>query len=92
MKNPTTPFAHQYPYLNYWKEAWGDMETTNGDWNRPRIRLIDEGGTWYEDYESKSHEEALKKAEKYLRSIEGRRFDKETIAALEEDYRTYKLK
>lgn len=87
MKNKTQPFATQYPYLNYWREDWGDMETTNGDWNRPRIRLIDEGGTWYEDYESKSHEEALQKAEEYLRSKEGRRFDKETIATLEADYK-----
>lgn len=81
------PFATQYPYLNYWIEDWGKMETTNGDWNRPRIRLIDEGGTWYEDYESKSHEEALQKAEEYLRSKEGRRFDKETITALEAEYK-----
>jgi hypothetical protein len=51
------------------------METTNGDWNRPRIRLIDEGGTWYEDYDSKSQEEALQ----FLRSKEGCRYDKETI-------------
>ena len=87
MKKKTQPFATQYPYLNYWREDWGEMETTNGDWNRPRIRLIDEGGTWYEDYESKSHEEALQKAEEYLRSKEGRRFDKETIEALEEDYK-----
>ena len=87
MKNKTQPFSTQYPYLNYWIEDWGEMETTNGDWNRPRIRLIDEGGTWYEDYESKSHEEALQKAEEYLRSKEGRRFDKETIEALEEDYK-----
>lgn len=87
MKKKKQNFADQYPYLGYWIEDWGDMETTNGDWNRPRIRLIDEGGTWYEDYESKSHEEALQKAEEYLRSKEGRRFDKETIAALEEDYK-----
>jgi hypothetical protein len=92
MKNTTPPFAQQYPYINYWREEWGDMETTNGDWNRPRIRLIDEGGTWYEDYDSKTHEEALQKAENYLRSVEGKRFDKETIAALEEEYRALRLK
>jgi hypothetical protein len=87
MKKPSKSFAEQYPYLNYWREEWGDMETTNGDWNRPRIRLIDEGGTWYEDYESKSHEEALHKAEKFLHSNEGCRYDKETIAVLEEAYK-----
>jgi hypothetical protein len=86
MKKPNKPFTEQYPYLAYWIEDWGEMETTNGDWNRPRIRLIDEGGTWYEDYTSTSHEEALQKAEEYLRSDEGRRYDKETIDALEEEY------
>jgi hypothetical protein len=87
MKNPTKSFATQYPYLTYWIKDWGEMETTNGDWNRPRIRLIDEGGTWYEDYDSKSHDEALQKAEQYLREPEGSRFDKKTITALEDDYK-----
>ena len=87
MKKKQT-FATQYPYLNYWIEDWGDMETTNGDWNRPRIRLIDMGGTCYEDYDAKSHEEALEKAEKYLREVEfPERMDKETIAELEEEYK-----
>ncbi len=91
MKKPNKFFSETYPYLTYWIEDWGEMETTNGDWGRPRIRLIDEGGTWYEDYESKSQEEALQKAEKYLRSKEGCRFDKETIEALEEEYRNLGL-
>ena len=87
MKKPSKSFSQQYPYITYWIEDWGEMEVTNGDWNRPRIRLMDEGGTWYEDYNSKSHEEALQNAEKYLRSVEGSRFDKETIEALEEAYK-----
>ena len=87
MKKPNKSFSETYLYLTYWIEDWGEMETTNGDWNRPRIRLIDEGGTWYEDYDSTSNEEALQKAEKYLRGAEGRRFDKETIEALEEEYK-----
>ena len=87
MKNPTQPFAQTYPYLTYWIEDWGEMETTNGDWNRPRIRLLDEGGTCYEDYDSKTHDEAFQKAEKYLREEESKRFDKESREALEEEYR-----
>jgi hypothetical protein len=31
MKKPTKPFSEQYPYLNFWREEWGDMETTNGE-------------------------------------------------------------
>ena len=87
MKNPTKSFAQTYPYLTYWIEDWGEMETTNGDWNRSRIRLLDEGGTCYEDYDSKTHDKALQKAEKYLREEESKRFDKESRKALEEEYR-----
>lgn len=88
MKKPNKSFSEIYPYLTYWIEEWGEMETTDGNWNRPRIRLIDEGGTCYEDYDSKTHEEALVKAEKYLREVDfPSRFDKETIEALEEEYK-----
>lgn len=53
----------------------------------PKIRLIDMGGTCYEDYTSKNHEDALQNAENYLRMVDfPARFDKETIASLEEDY------
>ena len=86
MKTPNKSFSQTYPYLTYWIEDWGEMETTNGDWNRPRIRLIDESGTCYEDYDSKTHEEALVKAEKYLREVESKRFDKATRDSLEADY------
>jgi hypothetical protein len=92
MKKPTKSFSEQYPYLAYWIEDWGEMTTTNGDWGHPRIALIDMGGDVYRDYESKSHDEALAKAEKFLREVDfPERMDKETIAALEEDYRRLKL-
>lgn len=55
------PFQEQYPYLAYWIEDWGEMTTTNGDYGNPRIILIDEGGDCYQDYDSKSHDEALQK-------------------------------
>lgn len=91
MKKKKT-FAQQYPYLAYWAEDWGEMETTNGDWGRARISLIDDGGYVYQDYESKSHDEALQKAEKFLRKVDfPERFDKETIDALEADYQRFKL-
>ncbi|TAE41855.1 MAG: hypothetical protein EAZ70_12425 [Runella slithyformis] len=82
------------PYLAYWFEEWGEMQTTNGDWGNPRISLIDTGGDCYRDYDSKSHEEALDKAEKWLREIDfPARMNQETIInSLEEDYVLYGLK
>lgn len=86
------PFQQQYPYLAYWIEDWGEMTTTNGDCGNSRLSLIDEGGDCYQDYDSKSHDEALQKAEKWLREVDfPERMDKETIDSLEEDYVLYKL-
>jgi hypothetical protein len=86
------PFADLYPYIDYWINDWGEMETTNGNWGRSRLMLIDEGGTAYQDEGSKSHDEALVKAEKFLRTVWGPDcFDKETIVALEEEYQALGL-
>ena len=93
MKKPTKSFAQTYPYGTYWIEDWGEMETTNGNWGRPRLSLIDMGEDVYRDYDSESHEEALVKAEKYLREVDfPARFDKETIEALEAEYLTISQK
>jgi hypothetical protein len=91
MKKSAT-FAQTYPYLAYWIEAWGEMQTTNGDYRNSLLTLLDEGGTCYEDEGSGTIEEAFAKAEKYLRAIEfPDRFDQETIDELEADYQKYKL-
>jgi hypothetical protein len=91
MKNPST-FSQTYPYLTYWIEAWGEMQTTNGDYNNSRLTLFDEGGTCYEDEGSYTIEEAFAKAEKYLRETEfPERFDRETIDEIEADYQKYNL-
>lgn len=83
-----TNFSQQFPYLDYYIENWGEMETTNGDWGHSRLTLLDEGGTVYEDKGSTSNDEALEKAEKFLRSDYGPQcFDKESIVALEEEYK-----
>ncbi|MCU0390390.1 MAG: hypothetical protein MUE81_04680 [Thermoflexibacter sp.] len=64
------------------------MQTTNGDYGQSRLALIDEGGTRYEDEGSKSIEEAFQKAENYLRhELFPEIMDKETIDALEEEYK-----
>ena len=83
-------FSQTYPYLAYWIECWGEMQTTNGEYGNSRLALFDEGGTCYEDEGSDSIEEAFAKAEKHLRETEfPDRFDKETIDELEADYKKY---
>jgi hypothetical protein len=95
MKKLTKPFAQTYPYLTYWIEDWGYMQIGN-DVDFPYgkfLMLIDQGGTCYQGDAEKTLDEAFQKAEKYLREVDfPERFDKETIASLEEDYETFKLK
>jgi hypothetical protein len=85
------PFHKQYPYLAYWIEDWGEMQTSGGG-HHPYLCLVDEGGNVYTDWETSDRTEALKKAEKYLREVDfPSRMDKETIESLEEDYKTCNL-
>jgi hypothetical protein len=81
----------EYPYLTYWIEDWGEMQTTTGEYGQSRLALYDEGGTCYEDEGSKTFAEALEKAEKYLREVESERFSPETIEALEDEYKALGL-
>ena len=91
MKNKKQLIAKQYPYLAYWIEYWGEMETTNGQYSS-LLTLLDEGGTCYEDKNSKTIDEAFEKAEKYLRKVESKRFDQDIIDSLEANYQLYGLK
>jgi hypothetical protein len=87
MKKPPKYFAKKYPYLNYFIEDWGEMQTSSGAWGQPRLCLVDEGGNVYTDYDTKDYDEALQKAENYLRYVDfPSRMDKETIKELEDDY------
>jgi hypothetical protein len=93
MKKPTRHISQHYPYLAYFIEEWGEMTITDGNWGRAYLALVDMGGNVYDDYETKDHEEALQKAEKFLREIDfPSRMDKETIEALEEEYQELGLK
>ncbi len=74
-----------FPYLYFWAEDWGEMQTTNGDYNQSRLTLLDEGGTFYKDENSNSLEEAFEKAEKFLRKENN--FDELSIEELEKEYR-----
>jgi hypothetical protein len=94
MKKPIKTFAQTYPYLAYWIEDWGYMQIGN-DVDFPYgkfLMLIDQGGTCYQGDAEKTLDEALEKAERYVREIESKRFDKATKAELEEEYKQLKLK
>ncbi len=91
MKN----FSHLYPYLSWWLSEQGYMQLGQGnEYNHePFLMLIDEGGMIWEDDDSEGIDEALVRAEKYLREEEfPDNFDKETIESIEEDYKKYNLK
>ena len=93
MKKPSKSFAETYPYLAYWIEDWGYMQIGN-DYDFPHgkfLMLIDQGGTCYQDDSEKTLDDAFQKAEKFLRKVDfPKRFDKEIIDSLEEDYKTFK--
>lgn len=84
-------FEELYPYLAYWLEDWGEMQTTAAQYGHSRIMLTDEGGVCYEDQNSRTFDDALQKAEAYIREVESERFDQASIISLEEDYKKYGL-
>jgi hypothetical protein len=89
MKKPSKSFAQQYPYLNYWINSWGWISIGfNEDFPYGGfLKVIDTGGVCYECDRESTLDELFEKAEKYLRDVESRRFDKETIYSLEEAYK-----
>jgi hypothetical protein len=91
MKKNTKPFSTQYPYLDYWINSWGFITMGNNE-NFPYggfFKLIDMGGVVFECDKAAGEtlDTLFQKAEKYLREVESKRFDKETIEALEAEYR-----
>ncbi|MCU0328745.1 MAG: hypothetical protein MUE53_07120 [Chitinophagales bacterium] len=65
-------FSKLYPYLGWWLDNQGYMQLGyDGDaYESAILWLIDEGGEIYRDEESTSIDEALKKAEKFVREEE----------------------
>jgi hypothetical protein len=60
MKKPPKYFYSTYPYLAYFIEDWGEMQTSGGG-NYPYLCLVDEGGNVYTDWETSDRDEALQK-------------------------------
>lgn len=62
----TTSFSEKYPHIAWWVECHGELETGQNYNYNSFVRLLDEGGLWWEDKNSKSLDEALDKAEAFL--------------------------
>jgi hypothetical protein len=67
-----TTFSKQYPYLAWWLNHQGYMQMGyDGDaYEYALLWLFDQGGTVWQDDESETFEEALAKAEKYVREVD----------------------
>ena len=61
-------FEKQYPYVSAWIYSSGWMEFGQDDYSDSLIRILDEGGLLWEDETSKTLDQALKRAEEYLKN------------------------
>ena len=80
------PFPTDYPYLHWWITNHGYIRLGIDDnsFSDSMLMILDAGGTCQEDEDSDTVEEALAKAEEYLRTGETPdRFGAETILEIE---------
>lgn len=80
------PFSTQYPYLTYWIENHGYIQLGPDDdsLSDAFLTILDAGGVCWEDADAASVDEALQKAEEYLRTEEfPNRFDEAVIRKIE---------
>lgn len=61
-------FEKHYPYVSTWIYTAGWIEFGSDDNSDSMIRILNEGGMVWEDEKSKTLDEALKKAENYLKN------------------------
>jgi hypothetical protein len=59
-------FSNRYPHIAWWIDNHGWIEIGTDEYSNSLIRLLDEGGTWWEDEEATTIDEALEKAENFL--------------------------
>lgn len=60
-------FKKHFPYLNAWLESEGELQMGEGYMTSGILRLLNMGGDVWIDEESETIDEALLKAETYLR-------------------------
>lgn len=78
-------FSTLYPYLAWWCENHGYMETGGyPEYGQSLVVLLDDGGTCWESEKISDLNQAYEAAEKYLKEVEiPERFGEEVIAEIE---------
>jgi len=69
-------FSKIYPHIAWWIKNQGWIEIGTDENSDSLIRLLDEGGTWWEDEDALTVDEALSNAEKFLTDDLPQRFGK----------------
>jgi hypothetical protein len=72
-------FSQMYPHIAWWIDNHGWIELGTDEHSSSLIRLLDEGGTWWEDKKSKSIDKALSQAELFLTKDLPERFGKDFV-------------
>lgn len=72
-------FSKIYPNLEWWVKTIGWIELGADHYSRSWLRILDEGGMYYEDEDSKSLDEALLNADKWTSIEMKNRFGEEPI-------------
>lgn len=60
-------FSKYYPAVHHWVQNYGNIEIGEDDNTHSLIRLIDEGGTLYEDHASENFDDAMVEIEAFLK-------------------------
>ncbi len=59
-------FSERYSHISWWIENHGYIELGTDENSDSLIRLLDEGGMWWEDRKARSIDEAMNNAENFL--------------------------
>jgi hypothetical protein len=59
-------FSVLFPHITWWIENHGWIELGADEYSNSLIRLVDEGGIYWEDKKSKNLDNALQNTEKFL--------------------------
>jgi hypothetical protein len=59
-------FSKKYPHLTWWIENHGWAVPGPDEHSQSLVRLLDEGGTWWEDEEATTIDKALENTEAFL--------------------------
>ncbi len=67
-------FSKAYPHIAWWIDNHGWVEMGTDAYSESLIRLLDEGGTYWEDEVASTLDEAVHNAEKFLKQDLPQRF------------------